>query len=203
MFTEALFTLAKTSVQFSSVAQWCPTLCNPMDYTVYEILQARILEWVAYPFSRGSSQPRDQTQVSCIAGGFFTSCATGEFQEYSWNGVGSLSLLQQIFLIQESNPGLLHCRRILYQLSHQGSQEDIKMLINTWKKAQHCSLLEKCKSKLQWGITSHWSEWPSSKNLQTISAGESVEKRKPSCAVGGKVNWYHHYGEQHGDSLKN
>ena len=81
------------------------------------------------------------------------------------SGVGGLSLLQQIFPIQESNQGLLHCRRILYQLSHQGSQEDIKMLINTWKDAQHCSLLEKCKSKLQWGITSHWSEWPSSKSL--------------------------------------
>ena len=46
------------------VAQSCPTLCNPMDYTAHGILQARILEWVAFPFSRGSSQPRDQTQVS-------------------------------------------------------------------------------------------------------------------------------------------
>ena len=54
------------------VAQSCPTLCNPMDYTVREILQARILEWVAVPFSRGASQPRDRTQVSCIASGFFT-----------------------------------------------------------------------------------------------------------------------------------
>ena len=48
--------------------------------TVQGILQARILEWVAFPFSRGSSQPRDQTQVSHIAGGFFTSWATGEAQ---------------------------------------------------------------------------------------------------------------------------
>ena len=55
------------------VTQSCPTLCNPMDYTVHGILQARILEWVAFPFSRGSSQPRDQTQVSRIAGGFITS----------------------------------------------------------------------------------------------------------------------------------
>ena len=45
----------------------------PMDYTVYGIFQARILEWVAVPFSRGSSQARDRTQVSHIAGGFFTS----------------------------------------------------------------------------------------------------------------------------------
>ena len=55
------------------VAQSCPILCDPMDYTVHGILQARILEWVAIPFSRGSFQPRYQTQVSTIAGGFFTS----------------------------------------------------------------------------------------------------------------------------------
>ena len=50
------------------VAQSCLTLCDPMDYTVHGILQARILEWVAFPISRGSSQPRDRTQVSYIAG---------------------------------------------------------------------------------------------------------------------------------------
>ena len=54
------------------VTQSCLTLCNPMDYTVQGILQAGTLEWVAVPFSRGSSQPRDRTQVSHIAGGFFT-----------------------------------------------------------------------------------------------------------------------------------
>ena len=59
------------------VSQSCPTLCDPMDcsspgLSVHGILQARILEWVAIPFRRGSSRPRDQTQVSCIAGKFFT-----------------------------------------------------------------------------------------------------------------------------------
>ena len=49
-----------------------------MDYTLHGILQPRTLEWVAFPFSKGSSQPRDQTQVSYIAGGFFTSWATRE-----------------------------------------------------------------------------------------------------------------------------
>ena len=49
------------------VAQSCLTLCDPVDYTVHGTLQARILEWVAFPFSRVSSQPRDQTQVSRIA----------------------------------------------------------------------------------------------------------------------------------------
>ena len=64
------------------VSQLCLTLCNPMDYTVHGILQARSLEWVAFPFSRGSFEPRDQIQVSCFAGRFFTSWATREAQEY-------------------------------------------------------------------------------------------------------------------------
>ena len=61
-----------------NVTQSCLTLYNPMDYTVHEILQTRTLEWVAMPFSRESSQPRDRTQVSCIAGRFFTIWATRE-----------------------------------------------------------------------------------------------------------------------------
>ena len=55
-------------------------LCDPMDYTVYGILQARILEWVDAPFSRGSSQPSEQTQVPHIAGWFLTSWATWQAQ---------------------------------------------------------------------------------------------------------------------------
>ena len=61
------------------VSQSCPTLYNPINYTVHGILQARILEWVAFSFFRG------------------------------------------VFSIQGLNPGLLHCRQILYQLSHKGS----------------------------------------------------------------------------------
>ena len=68
------------------VTQSCPILCNPMDYTAHGILQARILECIAIPFSRGSSQPRNQTQVSCIACGFFNSWATREAKEY-WSGL--------------------------------------------------------------------------------------------------------------------
>ena len=91
---------------------------TPWGYTVYGILQDRILKWVTFTFSRGSSQSRDPTQVSRIVGGFFTSWATREAQEYC---SGSLSLLQGIFPTQESNQGLLHCTRILYQLSYEGS----------------------------------------------------------------------------------
>ena len=68
------------------VAQLCPTLCDPMDWnppgsSVHGILQARILEWVAISSSKESSQPRDQTHVSCvscIAGRFFTQWAIWE-----------------------------------------------------------------------------------------------------------------------------
>ena len=183
--------------------QSCPTLCDPMDCSppgssVHGILQVRILEWVAMPSSRGSSQPRDRTYISyisCIAGRFFTAEPPGKptaslfmwkkrkesgFFFPLWNkniplgsyqkhqhkvlvrstdagakfsglnpslkvkvtqssltlcdhgvsprnspgqntGVVSLSLLQGIFLTQELNSGLLHCRQILYQLSYERS----------------------------------------------------------------------------------
>ena len=63
------------------VAQSCLTLCDPVDCSspgssVHEIFQTRVLEWVAFPFSRGLSQTRGQTWVSCIAGRFFTIWAT-------------------------------------------------------------------------------------------------------------------------------
>ena len=70
-------TVAKVKVK---VAQSRLTLCDPVVYTVHGIPQARILEWVAFPFSRGSSQPRDGTQVSHMAGRFFSSWATREAQ---------------------------------------------------------------------------------------------------------------------------
>ena len=74
------------------VTQLCPTLCNPVDYRVHGILQTRILEWVAFPFSRRSSQPRikprSPTQVQPA----------------------------------------IHCRRILYQLSYQGSSLRVYVL---------------------------------------------------------------------------
>ena len=86
--------------------------------------------------------------------------------------------------------------------THISPKKTYRWLTKTWKDAQHHSILEKSKTKPQSDITSHWSEWPSSKSLQTINAGEGVEKRKPSCIADGNVNWYNHYGSQYGDSLK-
>ena len=60
-------------VVLMKVVQSCLTLCDPKNYTVYRILQARILEWVAFPFSTGDFQPGDRTQVSQLTGRFFTS----------------------------------------------------------------------------------------------------------------------------------
>ena len=60
------------------VAQLCPALCKPTDYTVRGILQARILKWVSFPFSKGSSRLRNRTGVSCITSRFFPSWVTRE-----------------------------------------------------------------------------------------------------------------------------
>ena len=72
--------LLSSSAVKVKVTQPSLTACNPMDYTVRGLLQARILEWVAFPSSRGSSQPRDRTQVSWIAGEFFTIWTTMKAQ---------------------------------------------------------------------------------------------------------------------------
>ena len=66
------------------VALLCSTLCDPMNYTVHGILQIRILEWVAFPFSRGSSQPRDWTQVSLIAIIFYQLSHKGSPRILEW-----------------------------------------------------------------------------------------------------------------------
>ena len=105
----------------------CPTLVQlfATPWTIVHqaplpmgIQKVGILQWVAMPSSRGSSQPRDQTQVSHMAGRFFTIWATREAQE-PWSGLPISS--PRIFHTQEWNRNLLHCRQILWQLSYQGS----------------------------------------------------------------------------------
>ena len=98
------------------VTQSCPTVCDPMHYTVHGILQARILDWVAFPFSRGS--PGIEPRFPALRADSLPAEPQGKPKN---TGVGSLSLLQGIFPTQESNWGLLHCRRILYQLSYRFS----------------------------------------------------------------------------------
>ena len=100
------------------VAQSCPTLCDTMDYTVHGILQARILEWVAFPFSKGSSQPGIEPRSPTLQADSLPAEPQGKTK---YTGVGKLPFLQQIFPTQESNQGFLHCRQILYHLSYQES----------------------------------------------------------------------------------
>ena len=79
------------------------------------------------------------------------------------------------------------------------SKEDIQRDKSTWRDAQQHQLLEKCKSN---EVSPHISsEWPSSKSVQTINAGQGIEKREPYTTVG-NVNWYNHFRKQYGGSLK-
>ena len=137
------------------VIQLCLTLCDSMDYAVHGVLQARILERVAVSFSRGSSQPRSQTQ--------------------------------------ESNPGLLHCRRILYQLSQKGSP-NFNLPLNLGLKAPSLnsgvisgSNLGACAYPMSHGTTVTWV--PGS-----LSAGPSfILQVKPTChhkALASSKGWW-------------
>ena len=101
--------LPKSQVKVK-VTQSCPALCNPMDYRVHGILQARILQWVAFPFSRVSSQPRDWTQVSRIAGRFFTSWATRE--AHQWLTAWGWELYETV-CIMEAGTAYLLCTVLL------------------------------------------------------------------------------------------
>ena len=88
-----------------------------MDCTVHGTLQARILEWVAVPFSRGLPNPGIEPRSPALWVDSLPAEPQGKPKSI---GVGSLSLLQWIFLTQESTWGHLHCRQIVYQLSYQG-----------------------------------------------------------------------------------
>ena len=98
------------------VAQLCPTLCDPTGYTVHGILQARTLEWVAFPSPEDLPNPGIKPRSPTFQADSLPAKPQGKPKN---TGVGSLSLLQWLFPTQESNWGLLHCRRILYQLSSQ------------------------------------------------------------------------------------
>ena len=128
-------TILYPSSKRRNIVSWGATLCDPMDCSppgsfVHGILQARILEWVSLSLLRGNLpntgiQPRSPTlQADSLP---------AEPQGKPKNtGVGSLSLLQRIFLTQESNLGLLHCRQIFYCLSHHGLTSD-GQTISHWK----------------------------------------------------------------------
>ena len=108
------------------ITQSCLTLCRPHapGSSVHGILQARVLEWVAISFSRGSSQPGDWTQVSCIAGGFVTVWATREAQ------LPNTSLIKKKYSLKER-------KESFYNLSWEGktccSVHSILPILQHWR----------------------------------------------------------------------
>ena len=134
LYSVTLVLLSKLS--YVKVAQSYPTLCIPRDYTIHGILQARILEWVAVPFSRASSQPRIEPRSPTWQVDSFPPEPLGK----PWDaGVSSIFLLQQIFLTLKSSQGLPPCRWILYHLSYQGIPNYTIGIFNS-----HSSLSHKC-----------------------------------------------------------
>ena len=127
-----------------SVTQSCWTLCDPMDYnppgsSVHGILQARILECVALPSSRGSSWPRDQTWVTCIEGRFLTIWATREAQSRArWLGLKSFLSEKEVKGIQtgkeEVKLSLFADDMILYIEHPKDSTRKLLELINEYSK---------------------------------------------------------------------
>ena len=123
-----------------------------MDCTIHVVLQARILEWVAFPFSGKSSQPWSPALQE-------DSLPAESQEKFKNTGVGSLSLLQQIFLTQESNWGLLHCRLILCHLNYQGIPHDLgkyPLFLNhppLWKRQKNLLIPGFCTSTNQKSAT--------------------------------------------------
>ena len=105
------------------------------------IFQARMLEWVAFPFSRGSSQPRDQARIFTFQADSLPAESQGKPKNI---GVDSLSLLQGIFLTQELNWGLLNCRQILYQLRWSPETLQVSKMVGETTSIQfHCPICSK------------------------------------------------------------
>ena len=135
-------------VPIAKVPQSCPTLCDPMDYTVHGILQARILDWIAAPISRGSSQLRDRTQVSRPAGGFLTSyyLSTNSIMSLASSFLLSLALLttQPVSFLGARLPWRVeqreHRNQTLYYYMKSSMQPSSSWIMSRYNKSQNLKI---------------------------------------------------------------
>ena len=147
------------------VTQSCLTLCDPMDCTVHGILLAKILEWVVFPFSRGSSQPRDRTQVSRIS-----SWATREAQRHRKYQLALLWLQCHIVRPEERGtstsllawavqPGA-HCSTTLTALG----KKEVEMPTDAWKPLP------------EWWVWRWWHLWKAVLGFKAIEITRGVQE---------------------------
>ena len=136
------------------VAQSCPMLCNPIDctppgFSVHGILQARIMEWSAIPFARGSSQPRDRTQVSCTVGRFLTIWTIREALLLE----SGLCLCKKHYILQN-----LHLKHSLLRNENRGPERN---LLTVYLEVHAGGKLRKCKPAVFLGREKqHHSQFP-------------------------------------------
>ena len=162
--------------------------------------RVRALVWED-PTCRGATRPVGHNCWACASG------ASAPQQREA-------AIVRGPHTAMKSGPHLLQLEKALAQKRRPNIaiNQSINQSIFRNKTKQNKNLMKRCSTsliirelqiKLQWSITSHQSEWPSSKSWQTINAGDGVGKKEPSYTVGGNVNWYSHYQKQYGGSLKN
>ena len=137
------------SVSYSVMSSfWDPMNCSPPGSIVHGILQARILEWVAIPFSRGSSQPKDWTQVLCIAGGFLTIWAT---RDILGSSKGVKSLVEQYHYSKKLDDYIMTSKSLTLTL--------IPQMILWENMTENEKKKKKLSVRLLWNVFSRQGEW--------------------------------------------
>ena len=130
------------------VIQSCPTLCDPMNCSppgssVPGLLLVRILEWVAVPFPSGSFWPRDQTQVSCLAGRFFTIWATREALLDTYHSSDSLCIFRVLkYLLYREKQLLINVIKVL----------KLELVFIKYVQNKYAKLLQSCPTVIPWTV---------------------------------------------------
>ena len=165
--------------------------CRQILYQLSHKGSPRILEWVTYHFCSRSSQPRNQTGVSCIASRFFTNWA---IREAHICHIYILKFWTYLLLILDAYSNcivkvkkfFLSCLKVLFQILFIFKTFSVICMLHLLLWIKNKNLVKKL--QLRRGTISHQSERLQSKSLQIINAGEGVEKREPSYTVGGNAN---------------